>query len=190
MSGQFHSCRRTDVFKTVRFLDVLARTEFLGLKHKLCLGVTTAEDGFPVSERISASWKRSGAGLSQDREARRVYLPAPTVSEIHRQTDLARTFRTVAEGGAHAFYHGALAERIAACVQSRGGYLTPDDLANHTTTWEMPIRTTYRDVEVRFLADRVAPHRYGDYPLFGAGADGLFHAPDCVVHAGCQAVFI
>ncbi len=84
----------------------------------------------------------------QDPEATRVYLPAPKPGEIHRQPDLARTFRAVAEGGAEAFYHGPLAEKIAACVQSKGGYLTAGDLAAHTATWEKPIRTTYRDVEV------------------------------------------
>ena len=86
--------------------------------------------------------------LSKDREAARVYLPAPRVGEIHRQPDLARTFRLVAEGGADAFYRGPLAQRIAACVQAKGGYLTTDDLAAHTATWETPIRTTYRDVEM------------------------------------------
>jgi gamma-glutamyltranspeptidase/glutathione hydrolase len=115
-----------------------------------CLGpaIATAEEGFPVSERISAGWQRSAEKLSRDAEATRVYLPAPKVGDIHRQSDLARTFRTVAKGGAEAFYHGPLAEKIAACVQSHGGYLTTGDLADHTATWETPIRTTYRDVEM------------------------------------------
>ncbi len=114
----------------------------------LAPAIATAEEGFPVSERISAGWQRSAAKLAQDSEAARVYLPAPQPGQLHRQPDLARTFRLVAEGGADAFYRGPLAERIAACVQARGGYLTAEDLAAHTATWETPIRTTYRDVEV------------------------------------------
>jgi gamma-glutamyltranspeptidase/glutathione hydrolase len=54
----------------------------------------------------------------------------------------------IAEGGAEAFYRGPVAEQIATCVQSKGGYLTANDLAMHSATWETPISTTYRDVEV------------------------------------------
>jgi gamma-glutamyltranspeptidase/glutathione hydrolase len=115
-----------------------------------CLGpaIATAEEGFPVSERISAAWQRAADKLSKNPEATRVYLPAPEVGHIHRQPDLARTFRIVAEGGAAAFYHGPLAEKIAACVQSQGGYLTAADLSAHTATWETPISTSYRGVDV------------------------------------------
>lgn len=127
---------------------LLERHGTMNLADCLAPAIATAEDGFPVSERISARWKRLEAELSRDREASRVYLPAPKVGDIHRQTDLARTFRTVAEGGAQAFYHGVLAEKITACVQAKGGYLTAADLATHAVTWDMPIRTTYRDVEV------------------------------------------
>ena len=127
---------------------LLERFGTMTLAECLAPAIATAEAGFPASERISAGWQRMAEKLSRDEEASRVYLPAPKVGEIHRQPDLARTFRTVAEGGAEAFYHGPLAAKIAACVQSHGGYLTAGDLAAHTATWEAPIRTTYRDVEV------------------------------------------
>jgi gamma-glutamyltranspeptidase/glutathione hydrolase len=114
----------------------------------LAPAIATAQGGFPVSERISAGWQRSVEKLSRDPEARRVYLPAPQPGDIHTQPDLARTFRIVAAEGAEAFYHGELAKKIAACVQSNGGYLTAEDMAAHHTTWETPIRINYRDVEI------------------------------------------
>jgi len=114
----------------------------------LAPAIHTAETGFPVSERISAGWQRSRKKLSADKEAARVYLPAPQPGQIHRQPDLARTFRMVGQDGAQTIYDGELAERIANHVQSIGGYLTSADLASHTATWETPIRITYRDVEV------------------------------------------
>ena len=127
---------------------LLDRFGTMTLADCLAPAIATAENGFPVSERISAGWQRATQKLSADSEATRVYLPAPKHGELHRQPDLARTFRTVAAGGAEAFYHGKLAQRIAACVQSKGGYLTAGDLAAHTATWETPIRTTHRDVEI------------------------------------------
>ncbi len=127
---------------------LLDRYGTMTLGDCLAPAIATAENGFPVSERISAGWQRSTERLSSDAEAARVYLPAPRPGEIHRQPDLARTFRIVAQGGAAAFYRGDLARSIANCVQAKGGYLAVDDLAAHTATWETPIRTRYRDVEI------------------------------------------
>jgi gamma-glutamyltranspeptidase/glutathione hydrolase len=127
---------------------LLERFGTLGLAECLAPAIETAELGFPVSERISAGWHRSSGKLSRDPEAARVYLPAPRHGAIHRQPDLARTFRAVAEGGPEVFYRGDLARRIASYVQENGGYLTEQDLAAHSITWEVPIRTTYRDTEI------------------------------------------
>ena len=127
---------------------LLARFGSMSLGECLAPAITTAEGGFPVSERVSAGWQSAAEKLSRDQEAARVYLPPPKPGEIHRQPDLARTFRLVTEGGSDALYRGPLAERIAAAVQAKGGYLTAADLAAHTTTWEAPIRSRYRDVEV------------------------------------------
>ncbi len=120
----------------------------MSLGDCLAPAIATAEDGFPVSDRISAVWQEAERKLSQDPEAARIYLPVPRPGDLHRQPDLAQTLRRIAEGGCEAFYLGALAESIARCVQEHGGYLTTDDLAAHRATWEMPIWTTYRDIEV------------------------------------------
>jgi len=127
---------------------LLARFGTMSLGQCLAPAIATAEAGFPVSERVSAQWQASVDKLSRDEAAARAYLPAPKPGQIRRQPELAGIFRLVAEGGSDALYRGPLAERIAAAVQAKGGYLSPEDLANHTTTWEAPIRTRYRDVEV------------------------------------------
>jgi gamma-glutamyltranspeptidase/glutathione hydrolase len=127
---------------------LLDRFGQMSLAECLRPAIATAEEGFPVSERISAGWQGLAGKLSRDPEAARTYLPAPLPGEIHRQTDLARTLRAIGEGGAEAFYRGPLASQIAACVQSHGGYLAARDLEEHTATWEVPIRTSYRGVEI------------------------------------------
>jgi gamma-glutamyltranspeptidase/glutathione hydrolase len=160
---------------------LLDRFGTMTLADCLAPAIATAESGFPVSERISAAWQRSVEKLSQDPEAARVYLPAPQAGEVRYQPDLARTFRAVAEGGAEAFYRGPLAEQIAACVQSQGGYLTAEDLAAHTTTWETPIRTTYRDVEVL----EHPPNGQGLAALVALNIiEGIDRGPDDLADAG------
>jgi gamma-glutamyltranspeptidase/glutathione hydrolase len=127
---------------------LLRRFGTMSLADCLAPAIAAAEEGFAVSERISAGWQRSVDKLARDAEAARVYLPAPRPGDIHHQPDLARCLRTIAAEGEQAFYHGPLAEQIAACVQAQGGYLTAADMAAHTATWESPIQTTYRGVDV------------------------------------------
>jgi gamma-glutamyltranspeptidase/glutathione hydrolase len=127
---------------------LLDRFGSMSLAECLAPAIAAAEQGFPVSERISASWNRLAVKLSKDPEATRVYLPAPRPGDLFHQPDLARTLRLIAQGGDEVFYRGAMAQQIAACVQRQDGYLTTDDFVAHTATWETPIRTTYRDVEV------------------------------------------
>jgi gamma-glutamyltranspeptidase/glutathione hydrolase len=127
---------------------LLDRFGTMTLADCLAPAIATAESGFPVSERVSAAWQRSVEKISEHPEAARVYLPAPEPGQIHQQPDLAHTFHAISDGGAQVFYHGRLANQIAACVQQHGGYLSAGDLAAHTASWGSPIRTTYRNVEI------------------------------------------
>lgn len=56
--------------------------------------------------------------------------------------------QTLAEQGKPGFYEGRIAEAITRCVQEHGGVMTVDDLRQHRTTFDEPIRTTYRGVDV------------------------------------------
>jgi len=71
----------------------------------------------------------------------------PTLGEPLVQSDLARTLRDLGSEGPDLFYTGrvgrAIAERMAT-----DGFLTADDLADHTGEWGEPIATTYRGFRV------------------------------------------
>ncbi|HKC80196.1 MAG TPA: gamma-glutamyltransferase, partial [Gemmatimonadaceae bacterium] len=57
---------------------------------------------------------------------------------------LARTIRLIAQGGSGAFYHGSVADSIAAEMKRAGGLITTQDLARYRPIWREPIRSTYR----------------------------------------------
>jgi gamma-glutamyltranspeptidase/glutathione hydrolase len=119
----------------------------LSLAEALAPAIHYAEEGFPVSEIIGQGWAQCSDKLRRDEGAAATYLldgRAPRIGQVFRQPDLARTLREIADGGPDAFYRGPLAERIAACVQERGGLLTTDDLAAHASSWEAPIEVGYR----------------------------------------------
>jgi gamma-glutamyltranspeptidase/glutathione hydrolase len=60
------------------------------------------------------------------------------------QHDLAATLRAVSVDGAAVFYHGAIAEAVAAASRANGGLLTPQDFAAYEVTESAPISCRYR----------------------------------------------
>jgi gamma-glutamyltranspeptidase / glutathione hydrolase len=103
-----------------------------------------AERGYPTSLLTSQAIAEF-APLTSDAEWHRVFRAAgraPVPGEVLVQADLARTLRDIATDP-DVMYRGraacAIAERMAA-----DGFLTPQDLAQHTGEWDAPISTTYR----------------------------------------------
>ncbi|MGB6803728.1 MAG: gamma-glutamyltransferase, partial [Candidatus Sulfotelmatobacter sp.] len=110
--------------------------------------ISYADDGYPVPEIIASYWNDAAEAVSQDAEARRVYLPCgkpPAVGQVFQNHDLAKALRLVAEGGPDAFYKGEIARAIVNTSQSVGGTMAADDLAEFSPEWVEPISTTYRD---------------------------------------------
>ena len=109
-----------------------------------------AKGGYPVTEVVSAQWQH-GDELFTDEHARAAYLPAgrpPEVGETVSLPRLGRTMERIAEEGADVVYEGEVAEAIAEEVQSKGGFLTVDDLAAFEPEFLDPVSTTYNGVEV------------------------------------------
>ncbi|HET9529592.1 MAG TPA: gamma-glutamyltransferase [Blastocatellia bacterium] len=136
-------------------LDALAQSlaicGTINLKEALADALFYAENGFPVTEVIARTWKRSEAKLARNAESRRVYLPegrAPRPGEIFYNPDLARTLRSISEEGAAVFYKGTIAEAIVAAVRALGGPLDLEDLSSHRSDWVEPVVSPYNGYEV------------------------------------------
>jgi gamma-glutamyltranspeptidase/glutathione hydrolase len=125
---------------------ILQRHGSMPLSEVLKPAIQYAEEGFPVTPIIANEWHDHEAVLHST-----PYLindHAPRAGEMFKNPELAQTLRSIAEGGAQAFYIGKAAETIAHFVQSLGGYLSETDFAQHTYTWDQPISTVYRDIQV------------------------------------------
>jgi gamma-glutamyltranspeptidase/glutathione hydrolase len=110
--------------------------------------ISYADDGYPVPEVIASYWNDAAETVSQNAEARRVYLPngkPPAVGQVFQNHDLAQALRLVAQDGADAFYKGEIARALVSTSQSLGGTMAADDLAEFSPEWVEPISTTYRD---------------------------------------------
>jgi len=73
---------------------------------------------------------------------------APKEGEIWRNQNLANTLKAIAVGGRDAFYKGDIASTIANYMKSNGGFISVEDLADHTGNWVDPVSTNYRGYDV------------------------------------------
>ena len=118
------------------------------LKSLLAPAIHYAGDGFPLTDIVSQAI-RERSDLTDDPEWHRVFVPGgvfPKPGDMFRQSDLARTLTELGDNP-DLFYRGRVAKAIAKRME-RDGFLTAEDLAEHTGAWGEPISTTYRGYTV------------------------------------------
>ena len=123
----------------------------LGFDRVLQAAIDYAENGFAVSPVIASVWSEFAPVLAETAEASAAYLvdgKAPAAGSIHRQPDLARTLRLIAERGRDGFYLGEIAAEIIRYSDSQGGLLTLEDLASHRSEWVEPLGSRYRGYDL------------------------------------------
>lgn len=130
-----------------------ALTEFgtMSFKDVLEPAIFYAENGFPVSELIGYSWHQAIEKLKSHPATAKNYLingRSPRVGETFYSKDLAKTFRTIAKGGAQEFYNGTIAKKIVEFSDNNEGFFTLDDFASYEAHWDTPISSKYKDYEI------------------------------------------
>lgn len=117
--------------------------------------IRLAEEGFAVSPRLAAAILEDQETLRRYPGTRGYFFHADgtplQAGETLRNPALAETLRTLAEGGADAFYQGDIANDIVAAVQGAAGNpgkLAAGDLAAYQIIEREPICTPYRRYNV------------------------------------------
>ena len=131
--------------------DLVSRFGRLSMDRVLAPAIRLAEDGFPVSPITADFWQRGAERqLSRAPGGHELMIAgrAPHPGEIFKNPGLAKTMRHLADGGKSAFYEGEIAEAIVQVVSASGGCLIENDLAGHHSTWELPISSLFRDIQV------------------------------------------
>jgi gamma-glutamyltranspeptidase/glutathione hydrolase len=124
-----------------------ARFARLPLSEILAPAIFYAENGFPVSDIVAATWNGLVDKLAGEPDAARTYLTngrAPYAGEVFKNVDLAASLRLIANKGRDAFYQGPIAHAILEFSRVRGGTMTVADLKEFEAEWVDPISTTYR----------------------------------------------
>jgi gamma-glutamyltranspeptidase/glutathione hydrolase len=118
--------------------------------------VELADRGFAVTPTVAYWWNRAaelyaayeGAEYAAWRSTFTREGRAPTIGEIVRLSDHARTLGELAETKCASFYHSAIGQQIAGFARETGGLITEQDLAEHRGEFVEPISARYRDHDV------------------------------------------
>ena len=133
------------------WFEALERFGSLPAEQIFAPAIALAEEGMPVTAKLSRWLTNVVPLLSQWEESAATYLPQgrpPLPGERLRQPNLARSYRLLAREGRDALYHGPLGRSIADYVQRCGGVLSMEDLEQHHSDWMTPLTTTYRGYEI------------------------------------------
>jgi gamma-glutamyltranspeptidase / glutathione hydrolase len=116
----------------------------LPLQRDMAPAIKLAQEGFALSWEDAQELQDNDLGKFP--ESRRIfqrdghfYKPG----EVLRQPELAQTLERIAKEPED-FYHGAMAQQLAAFLRKSGGLITAEDLAHYEVKEREPIRGTYR----------------------------------------------
>ncbi|KAK9457452.1 nucleophile aminohydrolase [Dipodascopsis uninucleata] len=109
--------------------------------------IDLAENGAPIGEISASLWYR-GVNILKENSPNYMDLllpdgTTPKTGDLWINKKLAETYKLVAKNGKAGFYEGPVAERIVKIVQEKGGFLTLDDLKEHTSTFVEPISVDF-----------------------------------------------
>ena len=121
-----------------------------------------AEEGFPITQTFSDQVAANAERFAVFPATAELYFDngeVPEAGSIHRNPDLAKTFRTIAEQGTAAFYAGAIGEDLVATVQApqtvddppftvRGQEMTMADLDAYEVRIRRPTLSSYRGYDI------------------------------------------
>jgi len=113
--------------------------------------IRLAREGFVVSPLLARTIVTSRAKLMADSLAAARFMPSGEAlrpGDRLVQPELAATLDMVSQGGAEAFYRGAVAEQLSAKVKSLGGLIEVADLQQYPVMAMRPLCTTWRGYTV------------------------------------------
>ena len=106
-----------------------------------------AEEGFVVSRSYAARLKSVAADMGKFPASRAIYFKDGVTihaGETLKQSDLAGTYRSIAEQGSDWFYRGPFASSVEKWMRENSGVMKAADFANYHIVIREPVTTTYR----------------------------------------------
>jgi gamma-glutamyltranspeptidase / glutathione hydrolase len=121
----------------------------LSIEKVMAPAIKLARDGFPLAYEDTQDL-REDQYLAEFPESKRIFLRGGNFyrpGERFQQPELAHTLERLAKDP-DTFYHGAMANELAAAIHKGGGLVTAADLAAYEVKERMPVRGSYRGYDI------------------------------------------
>ena len=124
----------------------------LSLAEVLKPAIALAQDGIVMTPDLSDSLKNLEDRLKAWPSTKKIFYKQKgeffQPGDEFIQQDLANSLNLIAEQGVDAFYKGTIAEKIVEQVQSGGGLITMQDMADYQAVIREPVTGEYRGYEI------------------------------------------
>lgn len=128
----------------------------LNFPQALKPGMQAARDGFKVTRAYAEKLQGAKTSMRKFPRTTEIFFRKSSagtnipyqIDETLKQTDLANTYRSIAENGVEWFYEGKFGELTENWMKANHGIMTSDDLRNYHTVNRKPIKTSYRGYEI------------------------------------------
>ena len=110
-----------------------------------------ADTGFVVDNHLAQAFTKYEESLSKYDETRALFFPggvAVRSGDRFLQPELARSLYLLAADGPAAFYTGAIADSLVACMEKYGGLISHADLEQYRTVWRVPVHFTFDSLDI------------------------------------------
>ena len=124
----------------------------LSLANLISPAADIAEDGFIIDETFANRLAGVAETIAMFPDAAALLLdddgqPLP-VGHLHKQPDLAMTYRAIADDGIDHFYKGPFAQAVHRWMAKNDGLVTAEDFANYYVAKREPVVSRYRGYQV------------------------------------------
>ncbi len=128
--------------------EVHAKMGSLPFDEILAPVIALAKKGVVVTEKQAKSMASQREIIAKISGEQSLFAQHYVAGDTIKYPALATTLAAIAKGGRKAFYEGEMAEKIAAFIQERGGFITREDLANYEAVWRQPVIFNYKDLRI------------------------------------------
>lgn len=134
---------------TVKGLNAaLERYGTLPLKDLIKPAIKLAEEGYVLQEQDMKWFKVVGPEVfNKEANTANIFLKDGKIYQIGDrliQKNLSETLRLIGDQGTSAFYEGKIADEIVQASEKHHGFITKQDLAQYSVTFEKPLTCQYR----------------------------------------------
>lgn len=128
--------------------EVHAKMGSLPFDEILAPVISLAKNGVVVTEKQAKSMASQREIIAKISGEQSLFAQHYVAGDTIKYPALATTLTAIAKGGRKAFYEGEMAEKIAAFIQDRGGFITREDLTNYEAVWRQPVIFNYKDLKI------------------------------------------